>query len=82
MIWHIGLSYLFHIQVGLAKNTGAFYVDAVNAREGVDDRLAAVDEEGVVKSVGDYLDRHSWLDADAVELADALGGYTEFWHSL
>ena len=47
-------------------------MNAIDALKGIDDKLAAVGEDGVDGVGGNNLDGHAGLDADAVPLGPLL----------
>ena len=73
---------MYHIQIHRAANSRLFDIDPINPLEGIDDRLATVDEERIGETGGDDLHGHAGFDADAVKLRPRLGRDQESGHML
>ena len=73
---------MFHIQVNCTQGIGTFHVNAVDAHEGIGDELAAVGGDGVAEGLCDDLDRHTWLEQDAVAVLTLLHCDSESWHGV
>ena len=73
---------MFHIQIHRAAHPGLLDIDPIDPHEGIDDRLAAVDQERIGKAGGDDLYGHAGFDADTIELCPRLGCDQESWHRV
>ncbi len=76
------LSNPIHPQIHRIQAAGLFDVDAIDAIEGIDDSLAAIGTDGIAQTLGDDLNRHTRLDADAVHALTILGGYLINGHKV
>ena len=74
------LNNLFDIQIHRTANPRLLDINPINPHEGIDNRLAAVDQERIGETGGDDLHGHAGFDADAVELRPRLGRNQESWH--
>ena len=74
------LKHLFYIQIHRTANSRLLDINPINPHEGIDDWLAAVDQERIGKAGGDDLHGHAGFDADAVELRPRLGRNQESGH--
>ena len=63
---------MFHIQKRRTQYPRLLNINAIDALKGIDDKLAAVGEDGVDGVGGNNLDGHAGLDADAVPLGPLL----------
>ena len=76
------LSNPIHSQIHSVQAASLFDVDAIDAIEGIDDHLAAIGDDGIAQTLGDDLNRHAGLDADAVHALAILGGYLIEGHKV
>ena len=76
------LNNLFDIQIHRAAHPRLLNVNPINPHEGINNRLATVDEERIGETGGDDLHGHAGFDADAVELRPRLGRNQESGHSV
>ena len=73
---------MFHIQVNCTQGIGTFHVNAVDAHEGIGDELSAIGGDGIAVGLCDDLDRHAWLEHDAVAVLALLYRDSESWHGV
>lgn len=72
----------FYIQIHRTAHPSLLDIDPINPHEGIDDRLASIDQERIGKTGGDDLHGHAGFDADAVKLRPRLGRNQESGHML
>ena len=71
---------MFNIQIHRAADPRLFDINPVDAPEGINNLLAAVDQKRIGEAGGDDLHGHAGFDADAVELRPRLGRNQESGH--